>query len=454
MSGSQAETLRVPETLGSLPVDTSAFEGALTGKWLGHFRIDRLLASGGMGEVYLATDTALNRPVAVKTLRPALARDERSLSAFLVEARAQASVVHPHVLNVHFVGEADEGLSFMAMELVEGGSLHDLLDRGGKLPWAEAARHMLGLAEGLAEAARLGIVHRDVKPSNVLVDRYGEAHLCDFGLAVAGDGMAPSALAPAPPRSIAGTMEYMAPEQARGDPVDERADIYALGATFYHLLTGGPPITRPASLPALLLAHEGPPPPPVRALRPDVPSAFARVVDRCLSRDREARFRSHGELVAALRRVQPQPVVPASPLLRLFAWGLEVAPAGWLARETFSRLPWLAFVLLLATSAGVFAATGTPPGPWLLRLRLRTATDGDVSPARALLRFALQHGFFLPLVYFLHEAYRGSRWAIPLGILAMALAAPPLLGAAGALAGRRRTLVDLLAGTRLLVDTR
>ncbi len=434
-------------------------EGALAGQELGHFRVERFLAAGGMGEVYRAVDVSLNRPVAIKTLQPSLAASPQFLQAFLTEARAQANVVHPHVLQVYHLGRADDGQLFMAMQLVEGGSLQDLLDRGGRLSWQDAARHMLGVAEGLTEVARAGLVHRDIKPGNLLVDRYGEVHLGDFGLAVGGAELPPMPLggpAPSSPATatVAGTPEYMAPEQARGEPLDQRADVYALGATFYQLLTGRTPVPPATDLASLVRSHLGPPSPKVRELRRDVPRELAAVVDRCLERDRARRFATHQELAAALRRALPQPVVPASPLVRALAWALEAAPVALIVRFSFGAAPFLPFLVHLAATTLGLAALGAPPGLWLVRLRLRTVADGEVSLPRGLARFLLQHGWVLPFSYFLHAAFEGSRAAEAIGWLSLGLAVPTLLGALGALFGPRRALHDLLTGTRVLVDTR
>jgi eukaryotic-like serine/threonine-protein kinase len=434
--------------------------GALEGKDLGHFHIERFLAAGGMGEVYLGVDTSLNRPVAIKTLQPSLANDPGFLSAFLTEARAQANVVHPHVLQVYFLGRAKDGQLYMAMQLVENGSLQDLLDRGEKLSWQDATRHMLGIAEGLSEVARVGIVHRDIKPGNLLVDRYGNAHLGDFGLAVGGADLPPMPMGMPAPKSpntatVAGTPEYMAPEQARGEPLDQRADIYALGATFYQLLTGKTPVEPTTDLAALVRSHYGPPTPKLRTVRRDVPRELARVIDRCLERDREKRFATHQALAAALRRAMPQPLVPASPVVRLLAWAVEMAPGIAITWPCYRMAPWLPFLLYFTGTAVSLAMLGTTPGLWLVRLRLRTKADTNVSVGRGLARFLLQHGWILPATLCLYFAYQGAiARAETLGYAAIALAAPILLGALGACFGPKRTLHDLLSGTRVLVDTR
>jgi hypothetical protein len=431
--------------------------GALVGQTLGHFTVDRFLAAGGMGEVYQGTDTSLNRPVAIKTLQPAFAQDPGYLAAFLMEARAQANLIHPHVLQVYYLGRSPENLLFMAMQFVEGGSLQDLIDRGEKLTWQLAARHMLDLADGLVDTARMGVVHRDIKPANVLVDRYGSTHLGDFGLAVGGADLPPMPNAAPGPRNtltVAGTPEYMAPEQARGETVDQRADIYALGATFYQLLTAKTPVPSVSQLEELIRAHHGPPPPKLRDLRPDVPRELAAIIDRCLIRDRKGRFQTHAELVAALRKALPQPEVPARPMVRVLAWLLELAPVGVLVRFAFGMMPWAPFVAYLFATAASLALLGATPGQWLLRLRLRTVADGEVSTARGLARFALQNLWILPACYFLQAAFQGSMHADLVGYAAVGLAALSLLGSLGAFFGKRQTLHDFLSGTRTLVDTR
>ena len=460
-AGSQAGSPpAVPKTAASSPValtNPTPAEGALVGQTLGHFTVDKFLAAGGMGEVYRGTDTSLNRPVAIKTLQPAFAQDPGYLTAFLMEARAQAALVHPHVLQVYFLGHSPAGLLFMAMQFVEGGSLQNLIDRNEKMTWQQAARHMLDLADGLVETARLGIVHRDIKPANVLIDRYGSTHLGDFGLAVGGAELPPMPNAAPGPRNtltVAGTPEYMAPEQARGEQVDQRADVYALGATFYQLLTARTPVPSVTELEALIRAHQGPPPPKVRELRPDVPRELATIIDRCLARDPKARFQTHAELVAALRKALPQPEVPARPVVRALAWALEMAPVGVLVRVCFGMMPWAPFTAYLLATAASLGLLGATPGQWLLRLRLRTVADSEVSPARGLARFVLLNAWLLPAAYFIRAAYLGASSSDALGYAAIGLGALSLLGSIGAFFGKRQTLCDLLSGTRTLVDTR
>ena len=376
-----------------------------------------------------------------------------------MEARAQANLIHPHVLQVYYLGQSEQGLLFMAMQFVEGGSLQDLLDRGERLGWQAAARAHAGYRRragggGAGSASSTA----DIKPANVLVDRYGGTHLGDFGLAVGGAELPPMPNAAPGPRqtlTVAGTPEYMAPEQARGEAVDQRADVYALGATFYQLLTGNTPVPAVTQLADLIRAHQGPPPPRVRELRADVPRELAAIVDRCLARDRGQRFQTHAELAAALRKAQPQPEVAAGPAVRLLAWALELAPVAALVRVCFGMMPWAPFTVYLLATAASLGALGATPGQWLSRLRLRTVADGEVSAARGLARFAMQNLWLLPGCYFLQAAYLGSiDRAQALGVAASALAALSFFGSLGVFFGKRQTLHDLLTGTRALVDTR
>jgi len=453
-----------PTALSPVPLTTELLVPAelAPGTYLHHFRVDRQIASGGMGAVYLGFDTSLNRPVALKTLRPELAGDSSFLARFQREAQSQANLVHPHVVQVYFVGE-ERGVWFMAMQLVDGGSLQDAVDRQGPLPWNEVAAHFLGIAEALVEAARLGIVHRDLKPANVLLDRYGIAHVADFGLVTTThapsdhDTLVRSPLASIAGLSVAGsvmgTLPYMAPEQLRGEPLDQRADVYGLGATIFHLLVGSPPLSARTAAEALQQIQAGVV--PVRRARPDVPRALATIVDRCLRPDAAARFQSHQDLAREVRHAAPQPQVAPTPLVRLVAGLLDVLPAAGLFVLFFEKAPWAApagFALWLGLGIALLDAS---PGQWLMRLRVRTEADGDVPPLRAGVRALLQWGWTaaLALAYSL-ISHSGPVLAYgPLGVGGAAWATIALLGVLPA-ALRKPTLVDRLTRTRVLVDVR
>ena len=454
----------VPPTVAT-PVKLTEQVDSVTlppGSMLRHFRVDRPLASGGMGEVYAGFDTSLNRPVALKTIRPALARDRSFLVRFVREAQAQANVVHPSVVQIYFVGE-DRGIWFMAMQLVDGGSLQDEVEGGRTLGWQRVASHFVGLADGMAEAARLNIIHRDIKPANILVDRFGLAHLADFGLATApGVTREPSGThvrgalegteSVTHVGTVVGTLPYMAPEQLRGEALDQRADVYGLGATMYHLLSGQPPLQ--ARTPAEALQSLGPGLPPLQSRAPATPRGLARVVDRCVALDAGERFQTHSELARALRSVAPQPEVAPVFLVRALAALLDVLPFAMLLRFTYGSAPWVAPAALFVSLLLGHLLLGASPGQWLMRLRVRTADDGDVAAPRAVARALLQYGGFFPLAFTLNALYtRGTAAVNALGLLTLAWAGLPLLGALPALA-RRPTLVDRLTGTRVLVDVR
>ena len=431
------------------------------GTYLHHFRVDRKLASGGMGAVYLGYDTSLDRPVALKTLRPELAGDAAFLARFQHEARSQANLVHPHVVQIYFVGE-EHGVWFMAMQLVDGGSLQEAVDRRGRLPWREVAVHFVGLTEALIEAARLGIVHRDLKPANVLVDRFGSAHLADFGLATGATlpqqtktfvrGTVPMSSDVSVAGSVMGTLPYMAPEQLQGLPLDQRADVYGMGATIYHLLSGEPPVRAETPDQALRAIQAGIP--AVRSRRPDVPVLLAEVVDRCLRADPAERFQDHHDLLRAVRRAEPQPVVAPTPLVRGLAGLLDLLPAAAVLRFSFFRAPWAAPLWFAAWLVLGHLALGASPGQWLMRLRLRTEDDGDVAPWRGAGRALLQWGWYAPLAIAFRLLYvsAGSETLV-LGWVGLGWAAVALLGLLPALL-RRPTLVDRLTRTRVLVDVR
>jgi hypothetical protein len=276
------------------------------GMRLGHFRIVRKLGAGGMGEVYLATDLALDRPVAIKVLP----------SGLIKEARAQARVHHPHVGHIYFIGE-EAGRLYFAMEYVTGKTLAERVAEG-PLPVEDALSVIRAAVLGLREAQRSGFTHRDVKPSNLMVDSHGVLKVLDFGLAAGapeqvGDG-------PVAQTMLAGTPLYMAPEQARGEAIDFRADIYALGASLYHLVSGRPPFVAD-SVDQLLSMH-------ATAVRPSVPrggnprtmiTAIDALIARMMAPNPADRFGSYDELLRELELASLQHTRPAGVWVRAIA---------------------------------------------------------------------------------------------------------------------------------------
>lgn len=262
------------------------------------YEIRALIGRGGMGEVYEAVDRQLDRTVAIKVLRPELAEDRRFLSRFRREARTAASLSHPGIVGVHDIGE-DAGRAFIVMEFVPGRTLTAIVrDEGGVDP-AHAVRIGGAVADALAHAHERGVVHRDIAPGNIMLTSVGTVKVLDFGIARAVRGSARSGSP-----SAHGTVAYVAPEQARGEPSDQRADVYALGAVLYELLSGRPPFTADTTVDLLERAHNDAPA-PVCSLRPDVPPALDLVIQRCLAKDPAERYVRADDLARALRQAAP-----------------------------------------------------------------------------------------------------------------------------------------------------
>src|SRR4051812_48358279 len=264
------------------------------GTTLAGYRIEMLVGRGSSGSVYLAHEVMLDRRVALKTLAPELAADARFRERFLRESRIAAGLEHPGILPIYAAGEAD-GVVYLAMRFVEGSDLGALIEAEGSLA-AERTLHLLGqVADALDAAHRRGLIHRDVKPGNILVDESDRAYLTDFGLAT----HAASVDSLSRDTPFAGTIDYIAPEQARGEELDGRADLYSLGCALYEPLTGGPPSRRSSEL-AAVLAHLNDPPPTLAEDWPDL-AALDPVIARALAKAPEERQPTAAALVADAR---------------------------------------------------------------------------------------------------------------------------------------------------------
>ncbi len=220
-----------------------------TGSTVAGYRIESVLGHGSMGTVYSAHDIALDRRIALKVLTPELARDERFRERFLRESKLAAGLEHPHIVPIHAAGEAD-GVLYLAMRYVDGRDLSALLESLGRLDPERTLAILTQVADALDTAHGRGLVHRDVKPANILLAKGDYAYLCDFGLAKHASTV--SSLTGS--RAILGTVDYLAPEQIEAKPVDARVDVYALGCVLYECLVGEPPFRRDNEL-AALLAH-------------------------------------------------------------------------------------------------------------------------------------------------------------------------------------------------------
>jgi serine/threonine protein kinase len=278
--------------------DPNAVVQALQGKKLGHFELDQAIGVGGMAAVIRAKDLQLGRIVALKVLPPEMAVDPENVSRFKAEARAAARLDHENIARVYFCGE-DQGLHFIAFEYVEGIDLRAWLNQNGVLTPPQAVTFMLQIATGLAHAAERGVVHRDVKPSNILITKEGRAKIVDMGLArqtdVAG-GVTQSGV-------TLGTFDYISPEQAI-DPraADIRSDIYSLGCTFYHLLTGQPPVPEGTAA-KKLHHHQQVEPLDPREFNPAIPDELAAILARMMAKDPKDRYQTPAHLVQHLLQV-------------------------------------------------------------------------------------------------------------------------------------------------------
>ncbi len=277
---------------------------------LGRYVLEKLIGRGGMGLVYLARQDELDRHVVVKIVKADLAKDNPELVGRLRrEARALGRVSSDHVVMVHEVG-IDAGVPYIAMEYVDGVSAAALVKKEGRLPHSEATRIVIGTARGLAAAHAVGVLHRDVKPGNILVGRDGRVKLADFGLARLCDG-APDETALTGAGDMLGTPEFMAPENAEPGILDERSDVYSLGVTYYALLAGRVPFTAQGVMATLRKVLLEPVVPPSRHA-PDVPPDVEAVCLRLMARDKRSRPRDAGAALALLTgqipAVAPMPV--------------------------------------------------------------------------------------------------------------------------------------------------
>lgn len=258
------------------------------------YKVEKALGAGGFAVVYLVRDLNLKRKLAVKVLSPDLITSKTVMERFRREAETVAQLSHPHIVPLHFIGQKED-LLYLAMECIDGGSLADRVEKEGKLPVDDVARILREVAGALDHAHRRGVVHRDIKPHNVLIEaETGRVLVTDFGIALTAEGSSLTASG-----MMVGTPAYLSPEQVTGAVADHRADLYALGVMGYEMLTGQPPFTGPTPT-AVLMKRLSSKPTPVEKLRNDVPQAVRDVVEGCLAQDPDERFQSGAEIVRAL----------------------------------------------------------------------------------------------------------------------------------------------------------
>ena len=324
------------------------------------FRIVRLLGRGGMGEVYEAHDRELDRHVAIKTIEASLSMDADTLERFKREIRLATQVTHKNVLRVFDLAEAD-GLRFLTMQLVEGEGLHERLLRTGKLPLRDLLELARPMARGVAAAHELGVVHRDLKPQNVLLDRTGGVYVADFGLAVS-IGQATNITHSG---QLIGSPAYMSPEQVTGEPIDATTDVYALGVILYRMATGILPFKGGTQLETMSQRlHQEPP--PLSQAAPEMPDELASVIHRCLQRAPKNRYPSASELVADLDAIAaglPMPSERSLPELGPSLTGTQRGPA---PAQVRTKRPWRVaggLGLTLVAAASLFATRFFRPPP-------------------------------------------------------------------------------------------
>ena len=338
---------------------------------VGRFSLVRELGRGGMGLVFLARDVALDRPVAIKLLPPEFAVSTAHRQRFLREARTAARLSHPHIVPIHSVEEIGD-LVFFVMSYVDGETLAARVRRDGALPSREAMRITREIAWAIGHAHANGIVHRDVKPENVLLEREsGRALVTDFGIAQAMDGPNSSAQG-----RVAGTPRYMSPEQAAGESVDGRSDLYSLGAVAFFMVTGRSPYEA-SSAAAMLVKHMNDPVPSVLSINPAVPGDFARAIERCLAKIPADRFQTSDELARLLEPSTDRMAAPIASFVRdmevaggeigLAASGLvssafmasvassHLIPTGGLGSPISTTVAFVLFLGAGATTAGLLA---------------------------------------------------------------------------------------------------
>ncbi|QDU64037.1 Serine/threonine-protein kinase PknB [Planctomycetes bacterium Pan216] len=339
----------------------------LTGKTLGDFAVIRRLGRGGMGEVYLAEQQSLKRSVALKILRAELVKDENYLKRFKAEALTVAPISHPNIVSVIAIGEAD-GIHYIAFEYVEGGNLRTFLNKKGTLSWQNCVGVLRKVTSALDRAHEAGIIHRDIKPDNVLITRKGEVKVADFGLA----RLTSENLNLTQPGMTMGTPLYMSPEQIEGKDLDIRTDLYSAGVMAYHMLAGHPPYMGQTAMAVALLHVQGRAT-PLPELRPDVPPELARIIEKLMAKNRVDRFATPREVRSALSALKSDNASLSPP-------SNEKNSPSVLRRLEAPTLP---RTLLLSLGLLVTILVGASAG-WAWRVRHSVAASPEIAEAPAI----------------------------------------------------------------------
>jgi hypothetical protein len=415
------------------------------GQLWGSYRVIRLLGRGGMGEVYEAEQLETGRRLALKVLRATLRGDE-DRARFLREGQLAASISHAHTVYI-FGSEEVGGSPAITMELLSGGTLKDRVSAEGPMPPSAAVSAVLDIIGGLDAAQAAGILHRDIKPSNCFVDADGAVKVGDFGLSIS--TLTRDVRHELATAGFEGTPQFAAPEQLRGEPLDVRADIYAVGATLYYLLTGRPPLDAPDFRELVsMVASEKPPSP--RVLRRDIPRGLAAVVLHCLAKAPAGRPQSYAELASLLRPYGSADEVPSPLGARFIAWiadsaiisimhwllvsstwmvGATLESAGPAVLLRLAAWSWLASVIYYLVLEGGWGAslgkrlmgvrvTSQTDDRWWLRVGLRTAVFHGPIVIPTLFFMGATRGSTVPgVVYTANTAPNGWNWNVPPDVL-------------------------------------
>jgi tRNA A-37 threonylcarbamoyl transferase component Bud32 len=361
----------------------------------GRYRLDAQIGRGGMSTVYRAFDTVLERPVAIKLMHREIAADSDQLERFRREARSVARLNHPHIVTVIDAGEepaadGEGGTPYIVLEYVEGETLKQLIRREGPLEITQAIAYAIEIARALGAAHEQLIVHRDVKPQNILIGEEGGAKITDFGIArtLTEEGLTVAG-------RVLGTTDYVSPEQALGQPVTGQSDLYSLGVVLYEMLTGEVPFTGETPV-AVAMRHVREQVPDVQRLRPDVSAATASVVDRAVAKDLDWRYRDAAQMIADLEEVLAVEAVRSGQ-----ATGEVTSVLRTLPGETRRRLPWrmrhparwaaslallaaIVAIALVAAAQQAHKGTGVSPGvgssPGLHAVPLSQTAAHDYNP--------------------------------------------------------------------------
>jgi serine/threonine protein kinase len=332
----------------------------MTGRQLAHYLVGEKLGEGGMGVVYMGTDTRLKRPVALKFLTRALPLEAKERKRFLREARAASSVNHPNVCVIHAIEEV-EGEEFIVMEFVEGATLrkwaHQKRDdqRSKLLPLKDALAIVNQVAEGLDAAHRRGIVHRDVKPENVMITADGRAKIMDFGLAkLAGESKLTRTGA------TVGTVAYMSPEQVQGGEIDAQSDIFSLGVLFYELLADRTPFIADHVM-GMMYAIVNTDPEPIQKVRPGLDPGIAAVVMKCLAKVKKERYATMSEVIWDISRYEKMQRTAVAGRVKLEAWHGRVWGRSPLPRFVRKNIAWIgSLAVVVAATVVYFLAANRP----------------------------------------------------------------------------------------------